>query len=401
VFAGVTLWPYAELYVAPEAISEQTLSRMTGLGGAVTNAELQRGGTPTPSAYLARAYVQQTIPLGGAVDDVASAPLALGKRRPRRRVVVSIGRFKVLDFFDRSSYSGDARRELMNASFLTYAAYDFNADREGYTYGAVAELYFDDWALRVGHTAPPQLPAGDALDLSFGVVNADESPGGKTYGDQIELEHHHAIAGRPGAVRVLAYRNVAYVGNFQDALVLYEGDPTVNDAAACAASSYAISVSMNRSAPALCDARGLNVKTGIGVAVEQDVTRDIGVFARAMIADGNTEFDSFSPADNSFAIGAFMRGRRWQRRDDYAALGFAASGISAEHAKFLEEGGIDSAIGDGQLTPAAESVGEAMYAAHLARSSWLSGDYQLIVDPAYNAARGPVHVFGARVHVDF
>jgi high affinity Mn2+ porin len=53
------------------------------------------------------------------------------------------------------------------------------------------------------------------------------------------------------------------------------------------------------------------------------------------------------------------------------------------------------------LSPASESVGEAMYAAHLTSSLWITGDYQLIVNPAYNSARGPVHVLGARFHADF
>jgi high affinity Mn2+ porin len=42
-----------------------------------------------------------------------------------------------------------------------------------------------------------------------------------------------------------------------------------------------------------------------------------------------------------------------------------------------------------------------MYSAHVTRALWLAGDYQLIVNPAYNADRGPVHVLGARFHAEF
>ena len=44
---------------------------------------------------------------------------------------------------------------------------------------------------------------------------------------------------------------------------------------------------------------------------------------------------------------------------------------------------------------------ESYYSAQIA--SWLSAgaDYQLVVDPAYNRDRGPVSIFGARVHAEF
>jgi high affinity Mn2+ porin len=31
----------------------------------------------------------------------------------------------------------------------------------------------------------------------------------------------------------------------------------------------------------------------------------------------------------------------------------------------------------------------------------LTADYQLLVDPGYNSARGPVNVFAGRLHVQF
>jgi hypothetical protein len=404
-FAGAKLWPYADVYFAPEALSEQTLSRLTGLGGAISNFEMQKGGTPSPAAYVSRLYLQQTIPIGGELQPVVSGKLSLAKKQPRRRVVLSLGRFSVLDFFDINAYSNEGRRDLINMAFMTYAAYDFNADERGYTYGGVAELYFDDWALRYARTAPPKLPNRSDLDLGFGIFNVDTSPGGQTYGDQIELEHDHVIEGRAGVVRLLAYRNVGYMGQFQKAIVLFEGDPSQNNAAVCAATdpgAFANSISRNPNAPDMCYVRGINVKTGIGLDVEQAITSDFGAFMHAMYADGNSEVEAYLPADRSFAIGVLGRGRRWCRRNDYVGAGFAASWISDEHAKYLGLGGIDGFIGDGKLPrPSAESIGEAMYAAHLTSAMWLSGDYQLIVNPAYNPDRGPVHVLGGRFHIEF
>jgi hypothetical protein len=31
---------------------------------------------------------------------------------------------------------------------------------------------------------------------------------------------------------------------------------------------------------------------------------------------------------------------------------------------------------------------------------WLSADFQRIENPAFNAARGPIHIFGLRAHIE-
>ncbi len=154
-------------------------------------------------------------------------------------------------------------------------------------------------------------------------------------------------------------------------------------------------------APDLCWVRKPNDKMGIGINVEQAITSDIGVFLRAMVSDGETEVYAFTPTDRSISLGALARGGRWCRRNDYAGVGFGAGGISQSHVNYLRIGGIDGFIGDGKLNPAVETVAEAFYGANLASSIWLSGDYLFIMHPAFNADRGPVHVFGARLHAEF
>jgi hypothetical protein len=64
-------------------------------------------------------------------------------------------------------------------------------------------------------------------------------------------------------------------------------------------------------------------------------------------------------------------------------------------------GGVDGFIGDGTIRPAAESVLEAFYSFNVLSSAWVSLDYQHITNPAFNADRGPVDVFGGRVHAEF
>jgi hypothetical protein len=392
LYGGVTLWHGAEFYLAPELVSEKPLSGLHGLGSVIQNFELQKGGTPTPIVYIARAYLSQTFELGGGSEVVISNPLALGKRhQDRRRIVLDLGRFSVTDFFDKNSYAGDLRRQFFDMAFLTYAAYDFAADTRGYTIGAIAELYWDDWALRVGRAAPPTVPNGSDLDLQFW----------KYYGDQFEIEHHHTLLGQPGAVRVLGFRSHENMGRFEDAILAWQADPTMSAAECQTVPGLFHYASTNPDAPDLCWVRKPNDKLGIGINVEQAITSDLGVFLRAMYADGQTEVYAFTPTDRSVSFGVLAGGKPWCRRNDYAGVGFGAGGISKEHADYLRLGGIDGFIGDGKLNPATEMVSEAFYGANLTSSMWLSADYEFIVNPAFNADRGPVHVFNARFHAEF
>ena len=50
---------------------------------------------------------------------------------------------------------------------MTHGSFDFPADSRGYTWGADAELYLNDWALRLGRFVPPVDPNDYAVDLRF------------------------------------------------------------------------------------------------------------------------------------------------------------------------------------------------------------------------------------------
>jgi hypothetical protein len=391
LYVGVMPWQGTELYWAPEMISERPLSGLSGLGGVIQNFELEKGGTPAPQVYDSRLYLRQTLELagehGGERDHLVSNPMQLGTTYAHRRLVLTVGNFSVLDLFDKNSYAGDLRRQLFNMAFLTYAAYDFAADAHGYTWGAVAELDWDDWALRIGRAVVPKDPNQLALDFHFW----------RFYGDQLELEHDHTLAGLPGAVRLLGYRNVEDMARFDDAIAAFRANPAEN-AAACTSFNYG---SKNATAPDLCWARRPNTKMGIGLNVEQAVAPDMGLFLRAMYSDGQSEVYSFTATDRSVSVGALAHGVRWNRPDDYLGFGVGAGWISRAHADYLRLGGVDGFIGDGAINPSTEGVVDAFYGANLDSSIWLSADYQFIFHPAFNADRGPVHVLGARLHAEF
>lgn len=387
LFLAGRLWRGAEAYVVPELISERPLSRLTGLGGTIQNAELQKSGGAAPALYMSRVYLRQTIGLGGARVEKRSDAMQLGGVVDSRRLVVTVGKFSILDFLDRNSFAGDLRRQFLNISFLTHTAYDFAADARGYTWGGVAELYFDDWALRWGRIAGPQDP--NQLPVDYRIW--------EHYGDQLELEHTHKILGQGGAIRVLGYRNREVMGRFDDAAAAYRADHRKN-ATTCAGFNYN---SGNATAPDLCWARKPNVKLGVGVNLEQRLGDDVGVFFRGMYADGHTEVFSFMSNDRSLSFGVLSKGTVWRRPTDSAGIAFGVGWISAEHAAYLNLGGIDGFIGDGKIRQAAESVLEIFYSVNVTRSLWLSADYQHITNPAYNADRGPVEIVGGRLHAEF
>jgi hypothetical protein len=64
-------------------------------------------------------------------------------------------------------------------------------------------------------------------------------------------------------------------------------------------------------------------------------------------------------------------------------------------------GGVDGFVGDGGISAAPERVLDLFYSVSLHRSYWLSGDYQHIVGPGFNSARGPVDVLSVRLHGEF
>jgi high affinity Mn2+ porin len=57
--------------------------------------------------------------------------------------------------------------------------------------------------------------------------------------------------------------------------------------------------------------------------------------------------------------------------------------------------------GDGALSYRPEKVLETYYDLQISKNVHAALDYQFIDDPAFNRDRGPVSVFGARLHWEF
>ena len=388
LFLGAKLWKGGELYFVPELISEHSLSGLKGLGSVIQNFELQKSGGVEPIYYMSRGFYKQSWGLGGSEVKVSSDPMQLGTTEMSRRLVFRFGEFSILDFFDKNSYSGDLRKQFNNMAFLTYAAYDFAADARGYTWGAVMEYDYDDWTFKFGHILPPKNPNQLALEIApF-----------RYFGQQFEIEHRHLLFNdQPGAVRLLAYRNVENLAKFTDAIAAFTLNPQQN-ATTCTGFNYG---SLDSSAPDLCWARKTNIKEGVGVNFEQQVFNDIGLFFRGMYSDGQTEVYSYTSTDRSISLGSIVKGGRWGRRRDSVGLGYAEGWLSKSHINYLALGGIDGFIGDGKIHYRPEEVIDIFYSFNIWNELWLTADYQHIANPAYNADRGPVEIYALRAHLEF
>ena len=367
---GFRPWKGGELYVNPEAAQGVPLSGLTGLGG-FTNGEIARTAGPTLKLYRARLFLRQTWGMGGEQQVVESDANQLAGVVDQRRWVLTAGNLSVIDIFDDNAYNHDPRTQFLNWSLFTHGAYDFAADARGYSWGVALEWYRDAWAVRAGRFIQPRQPNQQQLDRDIF----------QHYGDQIELEHAHVIGDQPGKLRVLLFRNRAKMSRFQDALDFAAqtgGTPDINAVRT-----------------------GEQSKHGFGLNVEQAVSSDIGLFARASWADGRTETYAFTEIDRSLSGGVLIKGSAWKRGQDNVGIAVACNGLSQVRRNYLAAGGFGFFIGDGRLNYRPEAILEVFYNARLAKAAWVTLDWQHILNPAYNADRGPVDVASVRLHTEF
>jgi high affinity Mn2+ porin len=198
-----------------------------------------------------------------------------------------------------------------------------------------------------------------------------------------EIEERHELWGQPGKIKITGFVSRGRAGNFQDALNLSQA--TGLDAS-----------------DALAAVRTYQSRPGVSVNLEQQVSDNVGVFARAGWSDGNVEPWDFTDIDRTVQAGVSITGKQWGRPDDTIGIAGVINGIAPVHQAYLNAGGTGILVGDGQLpNPGLEQMVEAYYGYAVSSSTKVSFDYQLIVNPAYNTDRGPVSVFGARVHAQF
>jgi high affinity Mn2+ porin len=365
-FLGLRLWEGGELYYNPELLQGFGLHDTTGAAG-YPNGEAQKSNFPYPHYNTSRLFLRQTFGFGGEREKLEGGPNQLSGTVDVSRLTVQAGKFSVTDVFDGNSYAKDTRKDFMNWSMWASGAFDYSADKVGLTYGATAELNQKHWALRLGYFLMPAESNANNFDMRV--------PERGSY--VAELETRYSIFSRPGKLRTIVWLNSVFSGSYRETL----DNPALN-----------LDIAQTR--------RG-RVKYGYAFNVEQSVTDDIGVFGRWSWNDGKSEIMAFTDIDDSLSFGASIKGTKWGRAKDVIGIGFATNGLSKDHRDFIAAGGLGVLIGDGRLNYRREDIVEAYYALALDDALTLTFDYQFLVNPAYNADRGPISIFSGRLHAEF
>ena len=379
LFFGARIAPNTDVYFNPEVVSGVPFSDLAGLGG-FTNGEATKANGAQAKFYSARAFARHTINQEGDKVVLENEANQITQTVSSNRVVLTGGQFSTLDIFDDSRYAKDPRIQFMNWGNMTYLAYDYAADARGYSWGLAGEWYLDNWVMRASRMLAPKSPNG--RDLNWQIFNA--------YGDQVEVERQHNIAELPGKVSVLAYRNQMILARFQDATNYINQDPATR-----------------QGSQAINNVRTSNqIKTGIGLNAEQALTKDLGIYGRAFTSDGHTETMSFTEADNSISVGMGMNGTQWKRPDDTIGISMMQNGLSSYRRSYLQAGGVSYFIGDyaspsQTISYSPERIGEIYYNATVIKNVLAGLNFQHIINPAYNSARGPVNILSFRIHAEF
>ncbi|MDE2259922.1 MAG: carbohydrate porin, partial [Betaproteobacteria bacterium] len=252
--------------------------------------------------------------------------------------------------------------QFLNWCFMTHCAYDYAADARGYTWGMASELDWDEWSSRAGWFAMPRLPNQIEIDGSIG----------QHFGVNWELERRWS----DGALKFLAYQGRMKLADYTQFL--------------------------NQTGVFIQNAPKTDAKRGgAGLNLQQAITPEIGLFARAFWTGGHNESMAFTEADSSASIGTVFEGKLWDRALDGVGVGWARNQISHARQTFLQGGNYDLFIGDGFLVYAPESVLETYYKFGIVPGVHVTLDWQSISNPAYNQARGPINVYGIRFHGEF
>jgi high affinity Mn2+ porin len=369
LFLGIRIWDGLEFYANPEVDQGFGLSNTLGVAG-FPSGEAYKVGAANPYVRLPRAFFRYTLGLGGTVERVEPGANQLGGTRQTDNLTFTVGKFAAPDIFDTNVYAHDPRADFLNWAIIESGGYDYAADAWGYTYGGAVEWTQSWWTLRAGLFDLSRVPNSKELQRGFG-----------QYEVVTEAEERHQLLDQPGKLKLLFFANRGRMANYNDAVRLAQQTGGTPDVALV---------------------RRYSTRPGGALNLEQQIQADVGAFARASLNDGHKEAYEFTEINRSIAAGVSVKGERWHRPDDTVGLAGVVNNISKDARNYFAAGGLGILIGDGQLPRAGlEKILELYYNVAVIPGINFTVDYQHIENPAYDAARGPVDVFGFRVHAEF
>ncbi len=371
LYLGARLWPGAEAWINPETDQGFGLDNTVGLAG-FPSGESYRVGRSHLYWRLPRLFLRQSLDMGGERQKLDALANQFDGSQGANRWVFTVGKFGVTDIFDANPYAHDPRGDFMNWTAVDVGTFDYAADAWGFTAGAAAEWYRGAWTARAGVFDLSNVPNSETLE-----------PGFHEFQWVGEVERRHELAGLPGKVLLTFFDS--------------RGRMALLDEVVSTARSTGESL-----ANVLISVRRYRDRTGVSVNLAQQLSADVGMFARAGKAGGNVEAYEFTDVDQSLSMGLSLKGRRWGRSDDTAGLATIVNEVSAARERYLNAGGLGILVGDGRLPhPGPEQILESYYEFSVAAWAQVTLDYQYVVNPAYNSDRGPVSVLALRAHAQF
>lgn len=362
---GRRLWHGAEAVIDASVTRGYGLSDSVGVA-AFPNNEAFRLGSTEPTFFVPRIFVRQTIGLSADTVVPDGDPLRFTEPLPRERLTITAGKFSVWDIFDDNRYAHDARTQFLNWALVAAGAFDYAADARGWTEGVAVEWDNGAWGVRGGAFRVARRVNGLFLDPA--ITRAWQLLG--------QVDRFYEIGGRPGAARFIYGASRARMSTwgelFENGFETFDKNPS-----------------------------GYRLKHNLALNLEQELTDDLGVFARLSWNDGRTQNWMFTEMDRAVSTGLSLRGLRWNRPEHTAGLATNVGWISEGRRRYLDTGGIGFITGDGRLSYDPEWVTELYYNVPVRPGLNVAFDYQFVVNPAYNNDRGPVNVFALRLRTAF
>jgi hypothetical protein len=369
-FSGFRVTRRLSVLFDVEDVRGDGLSNVLGLAG-FTDLDAQKAPSAgsQPNTYMSRFLLHYVLPLGHAVERNDPNYLELGRELPSRRLEIYFGKFSLADFFDRNRYANSSHSQFMNWTTDQSGVWDYAANTPGYTYGAYLEFDSGPWSLRYAEVLMTRVPNG--LYLSTDIPNT------RSANAQINWAYSRSTHGK---IRLLGFVQQAPMGSFANALAAWHDGVTP--------------------VPEVSAVRHPDAhEYGFGLNWQQALPDGFGLFARAGWNNGKYESYSYTEVNNAVEAGLQIPGKLWKRARDHAGLAFASNGISRLHQEYLAAGGLGFQLGDGALTYGREQILEAYYNLQMPLGLSFGPDVQYIANPGYNRARGPVTVFGLRLHL--
>jgi high affinity Mn2+ porin len=372
---GVKLWQGAEFWADPEVDQGFGFDNTHGAAG-FPSAESYKLGSATPYARIQRAFLRQTIDLGGDAVKVDDDFNQFAQTTTTDRLVLTVGHFAIVDIFDTNKYANNPKSDFLNWSMINTGTFDYAGDAWGYTYGAAAEWYTGRWTFRGGVFDLSDGPAGSNTPIAYSL-----DPTFQQFELVGEVEERHELWGQPGKIKITGFLERGMMGQYSDAVAL---------------------AAMTGQPAALNPVRTYTSRPGVDLNLEQSITDTVALFGRAGWADGHKEPWDFTDIDQTVQAGVSINGKLWNRPDDTVGVAGVMNGISNAAIAYFNAGGLGILIGDGTLTNySMEKIIEAYYSYALTASVRLTFDYQYMVNPGYNADRGPANIFAGRAHWQF